>query len=59
MSHKTAWFSKIRERWSQLHFFWLQQILVPQPGTELMAPAVEAWSPNHCTAEEVPSVTLN
>ena len=30
------------------------RILVPRPGTEPMPPAVEAWSPNHCTAREVP-----
>ena len=30
-------------------------ILVPQPGIESVAPAVEAWSPNHWTAREVPN----
>ena len=29
-------------------------ILVPQPGTEPVFPAVEAWSPNHWTAREFP-----
>ena len=29
-------------------------ILVPRPGVESMPPAVEAWSPNHCTAREIP-----
>ena len=29
--------------------------LVPQPGIESMPPAVEAWSPNHWTAREVPT----
>ena len=29
-------------------------ILVPQPGIEAMSPAVEAKSPNHWTAREVP-----
>ena len=29
-------------------------ILVPQPGIQPVPPAVEAWSPNHCTAREVP-----
>ena len=28
--------------------------LVPQPGIELMPPALEAWSLNHWTAREVP-----
>ena len=40
------------------YFFWLRPvacgILVPQPGTEPMPPAVEAWSLNHWTAREVP-----
>ena len=39
-------------------FFWPCHvacgILVPQPGIELMSPAVEAWSPNHWTAREFP-----
>ena len=30
------------------------EILVPQPGTEPMLPAVEAWSLNHWTAREAP-----
>ena len=34
------------------------QILVPQPRVEPLPPAVEAWSPNHWTAREVPSVPL-
>ena len=29
-------------------------ILVPQPGIEPTAPAVEALSPSHCTTREVP-----
>ena len=29
-------------------------ILVPRPGIEPVAPAVEAQSPNHWTAREVP-----
>ena len=29
-------------------------ILVPQPGIEPRAPAVEAQGPNHWTAREVP-----
>ena len=29
-------------------------ILVPQPGTELMSPAWEAWHLNHWTTREVP-----
>ena len=29
-------------------------ILVHQPGIEPVPPAVEAWSPNHWTAREVP-----
>ena len=33
-------------------------ILVPQPGIELPPPAVEAWSPNHWTAREVPQNTI-
>ena len=28
--------------------------LGPQPGIEPTSPAVEAWSPNHWTAREVP-----
>ena len=42
-------------------FFWSRRmasrILVPQPGLEPTAPAVEAWSPNHWaawTAREFP-----
>ena len=30
------------------------EILVPQPGTEPVPPAVEEWSLNHWTAKEVP-----
>ena len=41
-------------------FFWLHcwacGILVPQPGIEPTSPAVEAWSLNHWTTREVPSV---
>ena len=37
---------------------WLHQVeyglLVPWPGMEHTLPAVEAWSPNHCTTTEVP-----
>ena len=29
-------------------------ILVPQPETEPLPPAMEAWSPNHWTAREFP-----
>ena len=29
-------------------------ILVPRPGIEPVHPALEAWSPNHWTAREVP-----
>ena len=32
-------------------------ILVPQPGVELVPPAVEARSLNHWTAREVPRLT--
>ena len=32
-------------------------ILVPQPGIEPVAPAVEAQSPNHWTAREFPTGT--
>ena len=39
-------------------FFWLHHvacgILVPQPGIEPMPPALEEWSLNHWTAQEVP-----
>ena len=28
--------------------------LVPWPGNELMAPVMEAWSPNHWTTGEFP-----
>ena len=34
-------------------------ILVPWPGTELVPPAVEAWSPNHWISREVPGLYLN
>ena len=46
-----------------LFFFWPQhvacRILVPQPGIEPMPPAMEAWSPNHWTAREVPRCVLS
>ena len=29
-------------------------VLVPQPGIDLQPLALEAWSPNHCTAREIP-----
>ena len=32
-------------------------LLIPQPGVKPMPPAVEAWSPNHWTAREVPPPT--
>ena len=32
-------------------------ILAPRPGIEPVPPAVEAWSPNHWTAREVPVVS--
>ncbi|XP_057389546.1 zinc finger protein 320-like isoform X2 [Balaenoptera acutorostrata] len=32
-------------------------ILVPRPGIEAAPPAVEAWSLNHWTTREVPSLT--
>ena len=35
------------------------QILVPQPGTEPVPPAVEAQSLNHWTAKEVPTIFYN
>ena len=39
-------------------FFWLLSaacgISVPQPGIELKLPVVEAQSPNHWTARELP-----
>ena len=39
-------------------FFWPHctagGILVPRPGIEPVPPAVEAWSPNHWTARELP-----
>ena len=36
------------------------EILVPQPGIELVSPALEAWSLNHWTTREIPkSVFLN
>ena len=42
-----------------LLFFWLChtacKILAPQPGIEPVLPAVEAWSPNHWKAREIPS----
>ena len=44
-------------------FFWSRctacGILVPQPGIELMPPAMEAWSPNHWTTKEFPGRHLN
>ena len=33
-------------------------ISVPQPGVEPVAPAVQAWSPDHWTAGEVPGCTF-
>ena len=43
--------------WLHLCFylFWglACRILVPQPGIELVHPALEAWSLNHCTATDV------
>ena len=44
-----------------IYFFFLTTpcglwILVPQPGIETMPQAVKAWSPNHRTAREVPSI---
>ena len=40
--------------WATLQ--WPMGPLVPQPGIELMPPALEAWSLNHWTAVEVPKV---
>ena len=41
--------------------FWLlcaaHGVLVPWPGSEPIAPAVEAWSLNHWTTREVPKGT--
>ena len=41
-----------------LFIYWLHctayGILIPQPGIEPVSPTVEAWSPNHWTAREVP-----
>ena len=34
------------------------EILVPQPGIEPLPPAVEAQSPNHWTARELPNEKL-
>ena len=34
------------------------RILAPQPGMQMMPPAVEAWSLNHWTTREVPRVSL-
>ena len=33
-------------------------ILVPRPGIEPVPPVVEAWSPNHWTAREVPTFSF-
>ena len=33
-------------------------ILVPQPGTEPLASAVEAWCPNHWTARKLPTAAF-
>ena len=33
-------------------------ILVPQPGTEPITPAVEAKSPNYWTTREVPTIAF-
>ena len=44
-------------------FFWPPRaahgMLVPRPGIELVPPAVEAQSPNHWTAREVPPLLLD
>ena len=32
------------------------RILIPQPGVDLVPPAVEAWSLNHWTSREVPKI---
>ena len=34
-------------------------ILVPQPGSEPTAPALETWGLNHWTAREVPSYVFS
>ena len=43
-------------------FFLLRQaacrMLVPQPGIKIMPSAVIAWSPNLCTARELPTWSL-
>ena len=43
-------------------FFWschaAYEILVPQPGIELMSPVLKAWSLNHWMPREVPVATL-
>ena len=33
-------------------------ILGPRPGIEPVSPAVEAGSPNHCTAREFPEASI-
>ena len=33
-------------------------MLVPQPWIEPTPPALEAWSLNHCTAREVPTLNI-
>lgn len=33
----------------------MRDILVPRPRAQTHAPVVEAWSPNHWTAREVPA----
>ena len=44
-------------------FFWLHHvacgILVPQPETEPMSPAVEVRSPQHWTTREVPQILFH
>ena len=45
-----------------LFYFWLHHttcgILIPQPGIKPVSPALEAQSPNHWTAKEVPQWIL-
>ena len=52
-----------RGRWTRSFFFFFSQpcdevcgVLVSQLGMELVPPAVEAWSPNHWTTREVPTL---
>ena len=41
-----------------IYIYWLHHvactILVPQPGSKSMPPAVEAWILNHWTTREIP-----